>query len=269
MKLTVVVDNMTVKQGLLAEWGYSVWLQTQHGNLMLDTGGIAHVLMHNLQELGLPAQEIDHLVLSHGHFDHTSGIMDVLRTSPHAKVWADPSLGRVRWAGAEGRRCAGGGTILESLGATAIAPWVEIIPGVIAFTVPPQNRNSAWISTQNLYETGCDGHKCADTFSDDVSLLIQTEKGPSLVLGCAHAGLPNILGYVKKNFDLDTYDTILGGTHLCIVTPENRARWMEELAKYNVRHWRPCHCTGFKAAADLARHFDDVDWAAAGSIHEL
>ena len=79
MQLTVVVENQTSSQNLLAEWGYSAWLQTEDAVILLDTGGIQHTLQHNLTALGLNARRITDLVLSHGHFDHTSGVMDVLR----------------------------------------------------------------------------------------------------------------------------------------------------------------------------------------------
>ena len=84
MQLTVVVENQTSSQSLLAEWGYSAWLQTEDTVILLDTGGIQHTLQHNLTALGLNARRITDLVLSHGHFDHTSGVMDVLRLAPHA-----------------------------------------------------------------------------------------------------------------------------------------------------------------------------------------
>ena len=97
MQLTVVVENQTSSQNLLAEWGYSAWLQTEDAVILLDTGGIQHTLQHNLTALGLNARRITDLVLSHGHFDHTSGVMDVLRLAPHARVWAARHRTRAPW----------------------------------------------------------------------------------------------------------------------------------------------------------------------------
>lgn len=236
MQLTVVVENQTSSQNLLAEWGYSAWLQTEDAVILLDTGGIQHTLQHNLTALGLNARRITDLVLSHGHFDHTSGVMDVLRLAPHARVWAAPGIGRERLGDADAKRASGGGSMLAGLAFSPIDPFGEIVP---------------------------------DTFADDVSLLAQTEKGASVLLGCAHAGLPNILRYASRTFGIDRFHTVLGGTHLSGVAPADYPLWMQELTQYKVEHWRPCHCTGFKAAAELTRTFDDVDWAAAGTTHEL
>lgn len=269
MQLTVVVENQTSSQALLAEWGLCFWIETPKAVVLLDTGGIQHTLVHNLTALGLNPKRISDLVLSHGHFDHTSGLMDILRLAPHTHVWAASSIGRVRLGDADAKRLSGGGNLLSGLSFSAINPYVEVVPGVIAFTVPEKDRDSRWICTHHMFERTADGRIVADTFADDVSLLVRTDKGASVILGCAHAGLPNILRYVSRTFSVDTFDTVLGGTHLSGVAPTDYPVWMQELSQYKVRHWRPCHCTGFRAAAALAKAFADVDWAAAGTTHSL
>ena len=236
---------------------------------MLDTGGIQHTLQHNLTALGLEAKRITDLVLSHGHFDHTSGVMDVLRMAPDVRVWAAPGIGRERLGDADAKRASGGGSMLTGLAFSPIDPFVEIVPGVIAFTVPASARDPRWVCTHHMFERTDAGEIVPDTFADDVSLLVQTENGASVLLGCAHAGLPNILRYASRTFDIDHFHTVLGGTHLSGVAPADYPLWMQELTQYKVEHWRPCHCTGFKAAAQLACCFDDVDWASAGTRHRL
>ena len=269
MQVTVVVENQTSSQRLLTEWGYSAWIQTPKAVVLLDTGGIEHTLQHNLAALRLVPGRINHVVLSHGHFDHVSGLMDVLRMSPQARVWASPHVARPRFGNPDGSRCSGGGSLLAGLSFTPVDPFVEIVPGVIAFTVPADKRDPRWVCSRNMFEKTPEGSLVADTFADDISLLVQTQKGSSLLLGCAHAGLPNILHYASETFEVNAFDTVLGGTHLSGVPEIDYPLWMGELAHYEVKHWRPCHCTGFKAAAELFRHFSDVDWAAAGTVHEL
>ena len=243
--------------------------KTPSSCLIQAAGGIQHTLQHNLTALGLNARRITDLVLSHGHFDHTSGVMDVLRLAPHARVWAAPGIGRERLGDADAKRASGGGSMLAGLAFSPIDPFVEIAPGVTAFTVPATERDPRWVCTRHMFERTDSGEIVPDTFADDVSLLVQSEKGASVLLGCAHAGLPNILRYASRTFGIDRFHTVLGGTHLSGVAPADYPLWMQELTQYKVEHWRPCHCTGFKAAAELTRTFDDVDWAAAGTTHEL
>ena len=182
---------------------------------------------------------------------------------------AAPSIGRPRLSGADAGRASGGGALLAGLAFTPVAPTADICPGVTAFTVPQSERDPRWICTKNLFEKTEDGRIAPDSFEDDLSLLVRTEKGASVLLGCAHAGLPNILGYAARHFGIDRFEAVIGGTHLSSVAREDYPAWMAELAQYNVRRWRPCHCTGFAAAAELARRFNDVDWASAGTVHEL
>ncbi len=268
-RATIVVDNFCQRQGLYAEWGFSVFIETPSGNLLWDTGGILHVLLHNLRALGIRPERIENVALSHGHFDHASGLADVLRMAPSAKLWASREIARLRWGDADASRASGGGPLFAGLPITAVEGGVHILPEVIAFTVPESERDSRFVVFDNMFETGSAGEKIPDTFADDVSLLVRGDNGWSVVLGCAHAGLPNILNYAMKEFGIKSFDAVTGGTHLSGARPEELPVWMDALSRIPVRRWRVNHCTGFKAAAALARRFDDVDWAGAGSVLDI
>ena len=235
MKLTVVVENQTCSQRLLAEWGYCAWLETPEAVVMLDTGGINHTLMHNMPALALNPRRINHLVLSHGHFDHTAGLLEVLRTAPQAKVWAAPSIGRERLGDANAKRPAGGGSMIAGLDFSPIDPFVEITPGVTAFTVPIERRDPRWICTKNMFEKNESGQIVPDTFADDVSILVQTEKGASVLLGCAHAGVPNILRFARETFGIRD-------TELSVTLDVNNIFNQQ----YEVVKWYPMPGTNFK-----------------------
>jgi len=269
MRYTVLVDNLCTIQGLYSEWGYSGCLETGEATLLFDTAGILHVLEHNMRFLGLAPESVTDIILSHGHFDHTSGLFDMIRLSPQARLWAATEVGRERLGDADKKRLCSGGALMARCGINPVDPFKEVGPGVIAFTVPESERDESYVGHKNMWCVDDDGDIVPDTFSDDVSLLVKGDHGYSLLLGCAHAGLPNIMRYVEKTFDVTSFDTVLGGTHLCIMEESYHAQWMAALARYKVAHWRPNHCTGFKAAAALARTFKDVDWAGAGSRHEL
>lgn len=269
MRYTVLVDNMCMVQGLYSEWGYSGCLQTPDATLLFDTAGILHVLEHNMRFLGIAPESVTDVVLSHGHFDHTAGLFDVIRMAPNARLWAALEAGRERRGDADKKRLCSGGALMARCGFNPIDPYKEVVPGVYAFTVPESERDEAYVGHKDMWCVDDEGDIVPDTFSDDVSLLVKGNKGYSLLLGCAHAGLPNIMRFVAKTFDVKEFDTVLGGTHLCIMEPAYYEHWMKALSAYPVKHWRPCHCTGFKAGAALARMFDDVDWAGAGTRHEL
>ena len=87
MKFTVVIDNYCAKSGMLAEWGYCSLLETDNGNVMIDTGGTGHVLRHNLDFLKIDLKKLSALVLSHSHHDHISGLLDIVFSCPGIPIY--------------------------------------------------------------------------------------------------------------------------------------------------------------------------------------
>ena len=264
MRLTVVVDNMCEKSSLLSEWGYAVHLETPHGDILMDTGGPCHVLLHNMDRLGISYDHIKHIVLSHGHYDHVDGLIDAVNKAPHAELWGGRSIARERRGDADAKRFNGGGPLLDIPSMHKVDIEANILPGVTAFIVPQSERDPAFQVNSRLWELTSDGKIIHDTFSDDLSLLVEGEQGISLLLGCAHSGLPNILTFVRSHFGIKTLHAIIGGTHLSAFSQEQLEVCIEKFKEFSVRQWRPNHCTGFTAAAALSRAFPDVRWAGAG-----
>ncbi len=269
MQCRILVDNMSCRLHLLAEWGYAVHLTTPQGDMLLDTGGHGHILMHNAKLLGIDWNRLAAVVLSHGHFDHTCGLADVLAMAPRAQVWGAPSLSRERRAGTAAERIDGGGPFLALSALRPVTSESTVLPGVTAFVVPEQARDPAFVYADTLWEVLPGEAPRHDTFADDLSLLVEGPQGVSLLLGCAHSGLPNILAYARDHFGVKSFHTVLGGTHLSAFSGDKLTACVEAVKAFDVRHWRPNHCTGFAAAAALSRYADDVRWAGAGSIVDL
>lgn len=265
MQLTVVVENFCQKQGLLAEWGYAVLLDTPEARVLLDTGGYCHTLTHNFKVLGIAPYSIDHIVLSHGHFDHTSGLIDVMRLNPQARVWAASAVGIEKRCDADQKRNGGGGACIKAACTDFIENYAHITEAITAFTVPLKARDPRFMNIKDMWQIMPDGQLGPDLFEDDLSLLVKSELGYSLVLGCAHAGLPNIMRHVQETFGVNEFHTVIGGTHLCAATDDTLPIWLEALKAFGVKHWRPNHCTGFKAACEIAKVFEDVQWAGCGT----
>ena len=99
------------------------------------------------------------------------------------------------------------------------------------------------------------GNLFPDPFFDDQSLVIESPKGLVLVLGCAHAGMINILEYVIEKTGRDQVYAILGGTHLDFASPLQVEETIAALKKYKVEHIGVSHCTGLKAASRLSAEF--------------
>ena len=185
--------------------------------------------------------------------------------APSAKLWASREIARLRWGDADASRASGGGPLFAGLPFTPVDGGVEILPEVIAFTVPADERDPRFLVFDNMFETGATGDKVPDTFADDVSLLVKGSAGWSVVSVLMRSSQP-FTNYAMKRSGIEGFDAVTGGTHLSGACSEELPVWMDALAAVPVRRWRVNHCTGFRAAAALAGRFDDVDWAGAGAV---
>jgi 7,8-dihydropterin-6-yl-methyl-4-(beta-D-ribofuranosyl)aminobenzene 5'-phosphate synthase len=96
-----------------------------------------------------------------------------------------------------------------------------------------------------------------DTFPDDQSLVLETERGLVLVLGCAHAGMVNIIHHVMDQMKSDRFYAILGGTHLDFLTPDQVEASIQSLRKIRFEKIGVSHCTGMRAASRLYQEFGE------------
>lgn len=88
-KVTILVDNQAGK-GLIAEHGLSLWIETEDERILFDTGQ-GGVFANNAQMLGIDLGQTDMLVLSHGHYDHTGGIPQILQQARNINVYRHPT----------------------------------------------------------------------------------------------------------------------------------------------------------------------------------
>ncbi|MHB2156132.1 MBL fold metallo-hydrolase [Calditrichota bacterium GD2] len=98
MKITIVFDNTSAREDLLADWGFACVIETQNRKILFDTGADGRILMHNLQLLNIEAGSIDAVFISHNHFDHIGGLSAFLNANKRVTVYVPRSLRGVRKA---------------------------------------------------------------------------------------------------------------------------------------------------------------------------
>ena len=109
-----------------------------------------------------------------------------------------------------------------------------------------------------------------DPFDDDLSLLVETDLGPVVLLGCAHAGVVEILDNIKEETGLNEFYAVIGGTHLGSASSDYINEAVNSLREYKVRIIGTSHCTGFNVSCHLASIFKDIFVnASVGSVFEL
>lgn len=270
MYARVLVDDLCGKSGLTAEHGLSILLETPRGTILMDTGQ-GGTLLNNAAVLGVDLERIDHIVLSHGHYDHTWGLPPLLLRVGKRPLWAHPGFSTPRYRTKEGKtRFIGSHLAMEAVEFHPVDDLEEILDGVWAMTVPREERDPDLAPLDCGLRVPCGEGTEPDPFDDDLSLVIRGRRGLSVVTGCAHAGILNILDRAARLFDTNHFALVMGGMHLSGQTDLFIGEILTAMKdRFTIDRFRPCHCTGPRAFAALSATYDDVDWISAGRGIEI
>ncbi len=143
VKITTLTENTAGRNGMMAEHGLSIFVEAGDRRILLDTGQ-TYTAVHNARALGVDLNEIDIVVLSHGHADHTGGLREVLRSrrGRGIDVVAHPSIWEPRWAVREGEepRYAGIPLVREEMEEMGARFHLATGPVQLARASPPPGR---------------------------------------------------------------------------------------------------------------------------------
>lgn len=259
LKLTVLCENTVgVPHGIVGEWGLSIFIEVNGKKILFDTGERGN-LLNNATVLGIDLKSVGALVLSHGHYDHTGGIRAFLQYRGRLPVYAHPGLFASHYKSPEKPQYIGvlyRKEALESLGADFIfvRESFEVTPGVfISGEVPRKTIFEKADETLFCLENG--GKISPDPFHDDMSLYCVTPEGILIVLGCAHAGLVNIVEHAREVTGESRIYGIIGGTHLGPAPAEQQEATIVYLKELDLQFLAANHCTGLPVISRLAGIF--------------
>ena len=257
---------------LLAEHGLSLLVTVHRGvekrTLLFDTGYTQVGVLHNMQKLEVNPDEVETIVLSHAHMDHTGCLYPLLdqMTRPmtlavHPDAFLFPRFKETK----DGKRLKFPRTLIKD---ELIHRKVDLLETKAPTPVlSDMVMITGGVERQTAFEKGLpnalierDGKMEEDPIADDQSLAIHLKgKGLVVVSGCSHAGIINTVLQAKEITGVQKVHGILGGFHL--IGPKAEAlleSTIKELVKMEPKVLVPMHCTGWKGIHRISEEFADA-----------
>jgi len=259
-KITTLCENNVAQGGesLLGEHGLSFYIEAEKRRILFDTGQNL-ALANNAEVLGIDLSRIDTVVLSHGHYDHSGGLKSLLECNKDFTLYAHPEV--------FGRKVKGSGDnpkyigipvdrkVLEQKGVKVRLDKnpVRIAPGITTTGEIPLENDFETVGSIFTLKNG--ENYAADTLADDRALILDTDKGSVVLLGCSHRGVVNTLNHVTQITGCKTIHAISGGLHLGKASQDKLDKIMSHLHGFGLEKIGVGHCTGPQAFLALANEF--------------
>ncbi len=261
MRIINLIENTEGKSGCLYEHGLSFFIETTKHKALLDLGQTDSSIK-NAKSLGVDLKAVDTVVLSHGHYDHSGGIMPFAGINDKAVIYMQKTAGGEYYADdgkhAEGDRYRYIGIDKDILN----LPQVRFIQGdyviddeLEVFTISKRTHMLPFTNKRLLIRTE-DGF-VSDDFAHEHFLVVKDNGLTVLMSGCAHNGILSILDAYKEKYG-NFPDVVVSGFHLMIKREyrENELQEVQaiakELSKYPTKFYT-CHCTGLPAFEEMKK----------------
>ncbi|HCJ11741.1 MAG: hypothetical protein A2Y14_05055 [Verrucomicrobia bacterium GWF2_51_19] len=223
MKITLLANGSSGRERLIRRWGVSFLIGDE---VLFDTFGDAAVFLKNLRKFGVDLAKIKHIVLSHDHWDHVTGLWSIAEACSNASVYICPHFSPE----------------IKAKAASLHLKVVESSATPIALT--------AGVSTT--------GEICGEfngKTAYEQAIVVQSPQGLIVLVGCAHPGLANMLRWVQKAFNNQPLHMLVGGFHLRDMRSEAIEQVIAELKTLGVQNISPMHCTGRLATRLMKQTF--------------
>lgn len=265
----------------IAEHGFSVLIRIldidKKTSILFDTGVSSGGIIENAKRMGIDLKEVEYIVLSHGHYDHSGGLISALNAIGKANlpVIIHEDMQKVR--GNLNRE----GTVRVYPNFPSIEQFAKLVytkqPYLIA-------ENKALITGEiprlTSYESGYLNHvtlkegvwQSDPLIMDDRALVFRVKgKGLVIISGCAHAGIINTITYAMKITGEKRVYAVIGGFHLAGKENESRIEpTVKALFDINPKIIAPSHCTGWRGIIAITKALPEAFvWNSVGNLHEI
>ncbi len=221
LRFTILYDNYLHKEGTKPDWGFSCLVEGTEKTILFDTGTHPEILMHNIGQLEVDLKDVDQIVISHEHYDHTGGLNEVLEKNHEVSVYLPVSF-----------------------------PY-EFVRNVETKKAEVISVDEPVEICQNVYSIGEMGDQIKEQ-----ALILNTEKGLIIVTGCSHQGIVAILKRAKELFERPIH-LVFGGFHLGAKSNAELEEIIRNFKEIGVEKCGATHCTGDGAIEMFKKAFGE------------
>jgi len=259
LEIIALVEERSEIAELKTEHGLSFLLKVGGEQWLFDTGQTG-IVVENARKLGVTLSDIEGIILSHGHYDHSGGLRAVLGESGAKKIYAHPGIFRRRYNLKKERK-------FRSIGFPDRKAVIEKKGGEFDFSRDRRQISfriclSGEIPHQTDFEKGEPDlvirekmKYMPDPFIDEQYLVVESDDGLIMINGCCHSGLINSLRHLRLYRPQEKIRAIIGGLHLRSADSATLDKVMDALKEFEPESVIAGHCTGEAAETRLAREF--------------
>ncbi|MBP2636145.1 MAG: beta-lactamase domain protein [Firmicutes bacterium] len=262
LKLTVLVDNNTIiDRYFYAEPGLSFFLEHDTGKYLFDIG-YSDIFVRNATKMSINLLDVDTVVLSHGHNDHTWGLGELvkLHSQAQAEGYHHKTPALIAHPDAFLDRNIDGLAIGTMLSSNQLSKTFSLkiskepvwLTSRLVFLGEVERKNSFEIESaigkvwrENTWEE--------DFILDDSALVYMSNNGLVIITGCSHAGICNIIEYAKKVCNQESVYDIIGGFHLLNPSQNKLINTADYFKSCRPHAVYACHCTDLRSKIRLAQ----------------
>ena len=265
MRCVVLMNDIGTIPGMRCVHGLSVYVETAHHRILVDTGQNAET-WDNAGALGIDITAVDTVILSHGHYDHTGGVMSFAEKNSAAAIYLNEKAGGDYWNIRDGKTLAEGARYIGIDRAILRLPQTKLLRGDCVTEIGADGTNGGaaeiavfggvtgrhlWPEGNRILARRTEEGFVQDAFDHEQYVVLRDEGKSVLIGGCAHNGLLNILDRYHELFG-DYPNAVVSGFHMMKqgeyteAETETIRRTAEELARLPILYFTG-HCTGLPA----------------------